>query len=330
MIRAVGLSKNFRIYQKEPGLKGSLKSLFLRSYETKHAINPFNLQVDKGEFVGLLGHNGAGKTTLMKMFTGIIVPSGGEISVMGYLPAKRDRLFRKKIALVMGQKSQLWWDLPALDSFHLLQSYYEIEPAPFKKRLNELTDLLGVQKVLKTHVRKLSLGERMKLELISCLLHSPEIIFLDEPTIGLDLVAQNNVREFLQEYQQKHGTTIILTSHYMADIDALCKRVVLIIEGDKRFDGPITQFENLLGPEKVVTFNFSHPIQPKEPFWQEFTPHWNSDFTSVELNIGEKKLREVSQHILSKYPVCDFNTEKMPIERVMKTLLESPQLSQAL
>ncbi len=327
MINARDLSKNFRIYQKEPGLIGSAKSFFSRSYEEKNAVRPFDLQVCKGEFVGLLGPNGAGKTTLMKMFTGIIVPTSGELEVMGYVPSKRNRQFRKKIALVMGQKSQLWWDLPALDSFQLLQSYYEIDKISFNHRLSELAEILEVQNILKTHVRKLSLGERMKVELISCLLHQPDIIFLDEPTIGLDLIAQNNVRKFLKTYQQIHGTTIILTSHYMADVETLCQRIVLIIEGEKRFDGSIKSFETLLGNEKIVTFNFSEPILNREEFWLEFLPQWNDNLTSVELNIREDRLREVSQLILAKFPVCDFNTEKMPIERVMKTLLENPHLS---
>ena len=327
MIFSEGLNKNFKIYQKPPGFIPSLISMFFRKYQEKQAVNSFDLHIPKGKIVGLLGPNGAGKTTLMKMFTGIIIPSSGSLKVLGYTPSKRERAFRKKIALVMGHKSQLWWDLPAMDSFNLLKRYYEISEKDFKQRVNELSELLNVKHILNVHVRRLSLGERMKVELMSSLLHSPEVIFLDEPTIGLDLIAQNNIRNFLKQYHKKTGTTILITSHYMADIDALCSELILIINGVKRFDGSINQFENLLGSEKIVNFTFSKPIEPENGVWQQFKANWNHDKTQVELSIPEKQMREVSQKILSEYPVCDFNTDKMPIERVMKTLLENPELT---
>jgi len=327
MIFSEGLNKNFKIYRKPPGFLQSLKSLFYREYHEKQAVDSFDIHIPKGKIVGLLGPNGAGKTTLMKMFTGIIIPSSGSLKVLGYTPSKRERAFRKKIALVMGHKSQLWWDLPAMDSFNLLQRYYEISNADFKQRVDELSDLLNVTHILNIHVRKLSLGERMKVELMSSLLHKPEVIFLDEPTIGLDLIAQKNIRDFLIQYHKKTGSTILITSHYMADIDALCSELILIINGSKRFDGSIKQFENLLGSEKIVNFSFSKPIENENGVWQQFKAHWNHDNTQVELSIPEKQMREVSQKILSEYPVCDFNTDKMPIERVMKTLLENPELA---
>ena len=327
MIFSEGLNKNFKIYKKPPGFVPSLKSLFFRKYQEKQAVNSFDLHIPKGKIVGLLGPNGAGKTTLMKMFTGIIIPSSGSLKVLGYTPSKRERAFRKKIALVMGHKSQLWWDLPAMDSFNLLKRYYEISEKDFKQRVNELSELLNVKHILNVHVRRLSLGERMKVELMSSLLHSPEVIFLDEPTIGLDLIAQNNIRNFLKQYHKKTGTTILITSHYMADIDALCSELILIINGVKRFDGSINQFENLLGSEKIVNFTFSKPIELENGVWHQFKANWNHDKTQVELSIPEKQMREVSQKILSEYPVCDFNTDKMPIERVMKALLENPELT---
>ena len=326
MIEAQGLSKQFKNYQKPPGFLASLKSLFHRHYETTHAVQSFDVQINPGEIVGLLGPNGAGKTTLMKMFTGIIVPSEGQLKVLGHIPAKRDRLFRKQIALVMGQKSQLGWDIPAMDSFQLLQRYYEIDQKNFQQRLSQLAHILDVEKRLHVHVRKLSLGERMKVELMACLLHEPKVIFLDEPTIGLDLIAQKNIREFVYDYHQHTQTTIILTSHYMADVEALCSRIVLILEGEKRFDGPIGEFETLLGHEKTVSFTFADQQDPSHAFWGDYDALWNREQTQVDLRLPETQIREVSVTILQNYPVVEFSTEKMPIERVMNTLLTNPKL----
>ena len=328
MIEAQGLSKQFKSYQKPPGFLASLKSLFHRHYEITNAVSTFDVTIQSGEIVGLLGPNGAGKTTLMKMFTGIIVPSAGQLQILGHIPAKRDRQFRKKIALVMGQKSQLWWDIPAMDSFQLLQRYYEIDTQGFQSRLKELAFLLRVEDRLHVHVRKLSLGERMKLELMACLLHQPKVIFLDEPTIGLDLIAQKNIRDFLREYHHQTGTTIILTSHYMADVEALCSRIVLILEGKKRFDGPIGEFETLLGHEKTVSFTFSDRQHPSDPLWKPFDVLWNVDHTQVDLRLPAERLREVCTLVLQTLPVVEFSTEKMPIERVMKSLLTDPKLMQ--
>ena len=327
MIQARGLYKDFRLYKKQAGLQGSIKSFFSRSYENKRAVAPLDLDIQRGEIIGLLGPNGAGKTTLMKMLTGIIVPSGGSLQVLGSQPAQRLRSFRKRISLVMGQKSQLWWDLPPMDSFNLIQSYYEIPKLEFTNRLEELSDILGVEQLLNVHVRKLSLGERMKVELMASLLHEPDVLFLDEPTIGLDLISQRNIRDFLFDYHQRKKPTLILTSHYMADIEALCKRVILIIEGEKRFDGKIERFESLLGHNKILTFNFASPIQDLS-FFAPFAPSWNHEKTMVEINIPEEELREVASHILSRFPVTDFGTQKTPIERVLETLLHNPALLQ--
>ncbi len=320
------LAKNFRTYLKKPGFWGSLRSFAKREYRINPAVSSFDLVLQKGEFVGLLGPNGAGKTTLIKMLTGIIMPSGGEARVLGYEPFRRHRSFRKRIALVMGQKSQLWWDIPAMDSLLLLQKYYEVQEAPFRRRVSELSELLGVRDQLEVHVRKLSLGERMKMELMACLLHEPDVIFLDEPTIGLDLVAQENIRTFLARYQQRRGTTIVLTSHYMADVEALCERIVLILEGRKRFDGSKSEFEGLLGKEKFVTFRFKEPPDQSNALWSSLDAHWQEGGTKVELRIAEEELRSATIEILTRFPVVDFQTEKLPVERVMGTLLHRPEL----
>lgn len=320
------LSKNFKNYLQQPGVVGALKSFIKRDYRMIPAVKNFSFTVPKGEILGLLGPNGAGKTTLMKMMTGIIAPSSGELTVLGHEPFKRPIDFRKKIALVMGQKSQLWWDIPALESFLLLRRYYEIPDAQFDERLGHLCSILDVEHLLEIHVRKLSLGERMKMELMACLLHEPELLFLDEPTIGLDLISQRNIRDFLRRYQREHGTTIILTSHYMADVQALCSRIVLILGGEKRFDGALTDFETILGAEKFVNLTFSEAVDRNDPLWAELDPTWNDKATQVALRISDREFRERTRTLLERYPIIDMSTEKLPIERVMETLLTKPEL----
>lgn len=326
MITATNLTKQFRVYHKEAGLLNSVKSLFHREYVDKHAVSEFTLSVEKGELIGLLGPNGAGKTTFMKMCTGIVVPSSGDLEVLGHRPHQRSFAFRRKIALVMGQKSQLWWDLPAIDSLKLLQRYYDVSDSAFKKRVGDLSERLQVSSLLSLHIRKLSLGERMKMELLACLLHEPDVIFLDEPTIGLDVVAQKNIRQFLKDYHKSRQCTIILTSHYMADVEALCDRIVLILGGKKCFDGSRKDFEGLLGKQKFVTFSFDTPVDRGHPVWSEFDPVWNDSSTRVDLRIPEESLRKTGADILSHFPVNDFQTDKMPIERVMSSLLTNPEL----
>jgi len=320
------VAKKFISYKKKPGLRGAIYSLFKRNYIEKYAVKEFSFQVKQGEMVGLLGPNGAGKTTLMKMLTGIIVPSSGEINILDYSPSKRDKIFRKNIALVMGQKSQLWWDIPAMDSLLLLQKFYEIPESEFIKKVDYMAKMLEVTDLLHIHIRKLSLGERMKMELMASLLHSPQVIFLDEPTIGLDLVAQENIRNFLINYQQSTQCTIIITSHYMSDVEALCDRIILIQDGLKSFDGPIEQFENILGHEKEVSFSFTSPVNTKSTIFNNLDAKWNNNFTKVDLRVPENLLREIGLKVLQEMPVSEFNTEKMPIERVMKTLMKNPKI----
>ncbi|MGB0454401.1 MAG: ABC transporter ATP-binding protein [Bacteriovoracaceae bacterium] len=325
-IIAQGLSKNFVSYKKKEGLLGSLTSFVKREAFVKNAVQSFDVEIESNSFVGLLGPNGAGKTTLMKMFTGIIVPSSGELKVIGFTPSERKIPFRKHLALIMGQKSQLWWDIPAMDSFLLLQKYYEVEDAEFKKKVGELSEMLGVKNELHTHVRKLSLGERMKVELMASLLHSPKILFLDEPTIGLDLVSQNKIRSFLKEYQKENKVTVILTSHYMADVQALCPRIILILKGQKAFDGPIQEFEQILGNKKGLSFNFKTTQDPSLEIWKNLEPVWENENKKVMLRIPEEKIREISSQILTDFDVIDFGTEKTPIENVMETLMHNPQI----
>lgn len=326
MIQTKSLTKNFKSYKKQEGFKGSVRSFFVRDYEVKSAVKNFDLDIPKGEIVGLLGPNGAGKTTLMKMLTGIIVPSSGEILVNGHNPYERSKQFRKEIALVMGQKSQLWWDIPAMDSLRLLQKYYEIPEHKFQKKVNEMGEFLDVTKVLHIHVRRLSLGERMKLELMASLLHEPKVIFLDEPTIGLDLISQENIRKFIFQYKEEYNSTVILTSHYMADVEALCESLILIFDGEKKYDGNLKDFEQILGKKKSVTFRFKDQVDQSHDLWSTVDPVWSPHGLEVEIKVNEEDLRNHSADILRAFPVRDFFTEKVPIEKVMKSIMSNPNL----
>src|SRR3954463_3783774 len=256
------LSKSYRVYQKQEGLWAALRGLVRREYRDVQAVRDVSLAVEQGEFVAFLGPNGAGKTTTLKLLSGVIYPSGGTARVLGYVPWDRDIAYRRRFALVMGQKNQLWWDLPAMESFRLHQQIYRIEPAAFNETLGELTELLDIGKLLNQPVRELSLGERMKMELTAALLHSPEVLFLDEPTIGLDVVAQHRIQQFLRNYQQSRKITVLLTSHYMKDVAALCRRVVIIAQGQIKYDGSLTGIVDQFSSQKLVTLVFPAGVVP--------------------------------------------------------------------
>ena len=263
IIEIEGLAKSYRVYQKKEGLAASLKGLFRRRYREVKAVRGIDLQVEAGEFVAFLGPNGAGKTTTLKLLSGVINPTSGTATVMGHVPWKRENSYRRRFALVMGQKNQLWWDLPAQESFRLHQQIYQIPAVQFKQNFDELADLLEIRDLVQQPVRELSLGERMKMELVAALLHSPEVLFLDEPTIGLDVIAQHNVQQFLKYYQQERGITVLLTSHYMKDVAALCRRVVIIAQGELKYDGSLTGIIDRFSQHKLVTLQFGDD-QPVE------------------------------------------------------------------
>ncbi len=318
VIEIRGLSKSYRVFQKQEGLGASLRSLFHREYRDVHAVRSIDLDVEKGEFVAFLGPNGAGKTTTLKLLSGVITPTAGEARVLGFTPWERDNEYRRRFALVMGQKNQLWWDLPAQESFALHQKIYRIDPAAFAATKSELVDLLGVEKLLGRPVRELSLGERMKMELIAALLHSPEVLFLDEPTIGLDVVAQHNIQKFLKHYQQVRGITILLTSHYMKDVAALCRRVVIIAGGrivyDGSLDGIIDQFSNY----KVVTLEFADERMPGDLSALgdvvEVAP------PRVKLEVDRSSIAVVLARVLDEYEIQDVSVEDPPLEEVIASL----------
>src|SRR3989454_9090969 len=255
VIEVQGLTKSFRTYKKKPGLAGALKGLFHREHQITLAVKDVSFAIEEGELVGFLGPNGAGKTTTLKMLSGLLYPTSGAARVLGYVPWERKDGYRRKFALLLGQKNQLWWDLPARESLELNARIYGIPRESFDRTVGEMTELLSVKDKLNVMVRELSLGERMKMELIASLLHRPKVLFLDEPTIGLDVVSQKTVREFLRAHNQTHKTTILLTSHYMADIEALCRRVIIMDRGRIFFDGRLVEVLDRFANFKLITIH---------------------------------------------------------------------------
>lgn len=302
MIKVQNLSKTFVSHTKEPGLRGSLKALVKREKKTKEALKSINLEIKQGEIIGLIGANGAGKTTLVKILSGIVHPSSGEATVLGFKPWERQNEYRKQMSLIMGQKAQVWWDLPALDSFLLLKEIYQIPENIYKNNIEFLADTLMVKDQLRTQVRKLSLGERMKIELMAALLHQPQVIFMDEPTIGLDLSAQRAVREFMKNYQREFKPITILTSHYMEDIKELCPRVVIIKEGEFVFDGALSQIQRLLGDEKCLS------VTTKE--------------NTFKVNVPRAELSSKTAEIFRTNEVLDLNIHDPSIEDVIESIMK--------
>jgi ABC-2 type transport system ATP-binding protein len=319
MIEVENLTRIFRTYKKKPGFWGGVKGLFHRDFEELAAAKDITFSIAEGEFVGFLGPNGAGKTTTLKMLSGLIYPTSGHATVAGYNPSKRETAYRRLFALVMGQKNQLWWDLPAQESFLLLRHIYGLPAAQYKETLDELVTLLGVSEKLNVMVRELSLGERMKMELIAALLHRPRVLFLDEPTIGLDVVSQKAVRNFLREHNRKHRTTILLTSHYMADIQALCDRVIVIDKGRKIYDGGLDRLESVGGRKKIIKFRpESLPFPALADLGEGRST--TADDGEITLQVPSDQVVAVSQRILAAGPVADITIEDVPLEDLIAAL----------
>ncbi|HET6881903.1 MAG TPA: ABC transporter ATP-binding protein [Pirellulales bacterium] len=310
------LAKSYRVYQKQEGLLASLTGLFNRQYRTVEAVREIDLAVEQGEFVAFLGPNGAGKTTTLKLLSGVITPTSGMAMVMGYVPWKRENAYRRRFALVMGQKNQLWWDLPAQESFRLHQQIYRIEPVRFDQTRDELVDLLQVGGLLRQPVRELSLGERMKMELIAALLHSPEVLFLDEPTIGLDVIAQHNIQMFLRHYQQLRRITILLTSHYMKDVAALCKRVVIIAHGRIMYDGSLAGIVDRFSTHKVVSLQFPADAETATDLGR-YGELLEDHFPKVKLRILRREVPDALADLLARYTIEDVSVEDPPLEEVI-------------
>jgi len=317
-IQVKNLKKFYKVHKKEPGLKGSVKSLFKRKYEAVRAVNNVSFEIGEGELVGFIGPNGAGKTTTLKCLSGLLYPDGGSPSVLGFNPWERKTEFLKQIALVMGQKNQLWWDLPPLETFLLNKEIYEVPKPQFEKTLNELVKLLEVKDVLKVQVRKLSLGQRMKCELIAALLHSPKVLFLDEPTIGLDVVMQKKMRDFIREYNQRYKATIILTSHYMGDVKELCDRVMIIDKGKLVFDGRLEEITKKFADHKQIVITLSKEVDPKK--LESFGEIKEFSYPKLVYTVKRTQASEKAAQVLDKLPVGDLNIEESPIEDIIREL----------
>jgi ABC-2 type transport system ATP-binding protein len=315
VIEIRGLKKSYRVYQKKEGLWSAFTGLFRRQYREVLAVRGIDLTVDEGEFIAFLGPNGAGKTTTLKLLSGVINPTAGEARVMGYVPWRRENAYRRRFALVMGQKNQLWWDLPAAESFRLHHQIYLIPPEQFARRQDELVDLLDVRNLLNQPVRELSLGERMKMELIAALLHSPEVLFLDEPTIGLDVVAQHNIQKFLKHYQELRRITILLTSHYMKDVAALCRRVVIIAHGEIIYDGSLSGIIDRFSGHKVLTLLFDDGTMPRD--LSRFGEVVELAEPRVKLRVERSKVSNVLGNVLANYALDDVSVEDPPLEEVI-------------
>ena len=320
VIEVNGLTKAFRTYKKQPGFSGAIKGLFRRTYEQTVAVNDISFHIEPGELVGFLGPNGAGKTTTLKMLAGLLYPTSGTARVLGYVPWERHDGYRRQFALVLGQKNQLWWDLPARESLELNAKIYGIPADRFERTVAEMGELLKVRDKLNVSVRELSLGERMKMELIASLLHQPRILFLDEPTIGLDVVSQKIVREFLRSYNQTHQTTILLTSHYMADIQALCRRVIIIDQGKIFFDGRLSEVVDRFADFKLVTIHCDGAEGCPDGSLASYGEVVETLPGSIKLKIKRDRVISACKALLDELPVRDIDIEEVPIEDVIRQI----------
>jgi ABC-2 type transport system ATP-binding protein len=320
VIEVNGLTKSFRTYKKQPGLRGAIKGLFRRTYEQTIAVNDVSFTIEPGELVGFLGPNGAGKTTTLKMLAGLLYPSGGAARVLGYVPWERAEGYRRQFALLLGQKNQLWWDLPARESLELNAKIYGIPRENFERTVSEMTEMLNVRDKLNVQVRELSLGERMKMELIASLLHQPKVLFLDEPTIGLDVVSQKTVREFLREHNATRKTTILLTSHYMTDIQELCDRVIIIDHGKIFFDGQLKDIVDRFADSKLITVECTGAANCSAEQLAKYGEVVEQTPGSIKLKVKRDRVIPVCKAVLDELPVTDIDIQEVPIEEVIRRI----------
>jgi ABC-2 type transport system ATP-binding protein len=321
VIHVSHLTKLYRVHKKEPGFIASVRSLFNRTYETIAAVDDISFDVKEGELVGFIGPNGAGKTTTLKCLSGLLYPTRGHVSVLGYTPFDRRHEYLRRIALVMGQKNQLWWDLPAQETFLLNKEIYGISESDYKKNLSELMELLEAEEIVKVPVRKLSLGERMKMELIAALIHKPEVLFLDEPTIGLDVVMQKKMRDFIASYNKLHHAAILLTSHYMEDVRALARRVIIIDHGRLMYDGTLERLVKQYAKHKLLSVVLETYVPPDklQAIGQLVSYAFPKAVIKVERNASNIAAAELLQH----FPVDDLNVEEPDIEDVIRDVFIS-------
>lgn len=315
------LTKVFRVPQKEPGLWNSLKSVFRRQFRELPAVTEATFRIEEGELVGFLGANGAGKTTTLKMLSGLLHPTSGSASVLGRVPWKRERGFQRSLALVMGHRTQLWWELPAQETFELNREIYEIAERDYRETMEELVALLELQDCLAIPVKKLSLGQRMKAELAVSMLHRPKLLLLDEPTLGLDVVMQKKIRQFILEYNRRYKATILLTSHNMDDIMELCRRVIIIDRGRLLYDGSLKQVVERYAPNKIIRADFSREIG--ENGLEKIGRVAERSELRAVLEVPRAQVSARAAELLSRFPVADLTIEETPIDDVVRRLFQT-------
>ena len=325
LIKINNITKSFKLFQRSAGLKGALKSFFNRQYKIFTALDDINLQIDKGEVIGILGENGAGKTTLIKLMVGLLHPNNGSISVDGYNPWDRNHNFLSNISVVMGQKNQLWWDIPASESFLLNKHIYNLNDKEYSETLDELVDYLDVKDKINVQVRRLSLGERMKMEIIAALLHRPKIILLDEPTLGLDVISQSKIREFVKYYNKEHKTTFVITSHYTKDIQEMCKRVFVLNKGKSVYDGDFKSLVQKINPKRRLIFEFDN--FPNDSFIESLKKQYsfNLDDKILTAILSELDLQKLLATLLKNHTANNISFEDIPVDDAMKNFFQNPE-----
>ena len=323
-IQISNLSKSFKLFKRTPGLKGAFKSFFNRQYEIFTALQNINLEINKGEIIGILGENGAGKTTLIKLMVGLLHPNNGQIIIDGYNPWKRDYNFLSNISVVMGQKNQLWWDIPASESFLLNKHIYNLSDKDYNETLNELIEYLDVKNKVDIQVRRLSLGERMKMEIIAALLHRPKIILLDEPTLGLDVISQSKIREFVKYYNREHNTTFVITSHYSKDIQEMCERVFVLNKGQSVYDGNFKDLVRNINPKRRLVFEFNN--LPDLKYIDSLKESYEFDINKKILTaiLPEIDLQNLLNTLLQNYKANNISFEDIPVDDAMKSFFQNP------
>ena len=324
-IKIKNISKSFKTYNRDPGLKGALKSFINRQYTHFEALKNINLNIQEGEILGILGENGAGKTTLIKLMVGLLHPTSGNIQVNDFIPWNRNYDFLKMITVVMGQKNQLWWDIPASESFLLNKRIYQIDDKIYNQILNEMVELLDVKDKLNTQVRRLSLGERMKMEIIASLLHKPKIIMLDEPTLGLDVMSQSKIREFVKYYNEQYNATFIITSHYMNDIDSMCKRVFVMNKGEGLYDGNFSELVKKINPTKKLIYTFDS--MPSKDIMDDLNSEFNFEIENNMLiaHLDDNILNKLLKKLFKISNSQSFLIEDLPVEETMRSFFENPE-----
>ena len=324
-IKINNLSKSFKLFKRSAGLKGALKSFFNREYQVFTALENINLEIEEGEIIGILGENGAGKTTLIKLMIGLLYPNKGSVLIDGFNPWERDYKFLGNISVVMGQKNQLWWDIPASESFLLNKHIYNLTETEYDKTLNELVNYLDVMDKLNIQVRRLSLGERMKMEIIAALLHKPKIILLDEPTLGLDVISQSKIRDFVKYYNQKYKTTFVITSHYSKDIQEMCERVFVLNKGKSVYDGNFKNLVKNINPKRKLVFEFNK--LPDSILINELKEKFDFDIKDKILTsiLNEEELQVLLKHLLQNFKANNISFEDIPVDDAMKSFFENPQ-----